>query len=214
MDGEQFDALTKTLARSQSRRAALKMLVGMALGGVGAALWGRQAARAGKMPGAGPGALCNQPYALCTSAPCQPSANDPNTVTCGCLVLNGYSYGHTSCEERAPSGNTLISTFSLQNVTSQTRAMTCSVGGAGGLWANCLDSPCQLDPTDPTRALCQCPVTRDQQFFTFGGDCDVSTCTSVIWSGATVSLAVTAEYTSAMQQLNQPVPTVQSCPSS
>jgi hypothetical protein len=215
MDGAHFEALATALGRANSRREALKILAGAI---VGAAFviekGGNSVVEAGKTPPATStsGYLCNQPYALCTSAPCVPSDDDPNMVICRCFVENGYSFGYTACSDRMPNGTALISTFSLQNVTSQTRAMSCSVGGAGGYWANCVDSPCQADPADPTQALCRCPVVQSQQYFTLGGNCDQSTCTSVIWSGASANTPTTNQYIAAMQQLNQPVANLQNCP--
>jgi hypothetical protein len=43
MNVEQFDALSKTLAASHSRRTALKALAGVAVGGL-TALWGTKVA--------------------------------------------------------------------------------------------------------------------------------------------------------------------------
>jgi hypothetical protein len=104
----------------------------------------------------------------------------------------------------------LISTFSLQHVTSQTRSMTCNVPGAGGVWGNCLDVACQADAADPSRAVCRCVKVVSQQFVTFGGNCDPAACTSVIWSAASADLS--PQYISQMQALNQPVTVPGSCP--
>src|SRR4051812_16393729 len=48
--------------------------------------------------------LCRQPYALCTTAPCERSTSDPTIATCDCVVLDGYSIGFTTCREREPVG--------------------------------------------------------------------------------------------------------------
>lgn len=90
--------------------------------------------------------------------------------------------GFTTCRERSPRGKTLVSTFSTQNVTSRFHAMTCPTGDP---WANCLDVPCQIDPDNPTEAICPCPIVENGPSLTFGGDCDTRTCSSVIWSAAT-----------------------------
>jgi hypothetical protein len=126
-------------------------------------------------------------------------------------VLNGYSAGFTSCADRAPSGNTLTSTFSLQGLTPQVRGMTCQVPGAGGAWANCLDMICELDPANPSQAICQCVKVVSQEYLIFAGDCDPAACTSVIWSGAALTGNLTAAYTSGMQALNQQVPVLGQC---
>jgi hypothetical protein len=217
MDGAHFEALATALGRANSRREALKILGAAIVGAVFVVeKGGNTVVEAGKTPPATStsGYLCNQTYALCTTAPCVPSEDDPNMVICRCVVEDGYSLGYTTCSDRAPRGNALVSTFSLQDVTSQTRAMTCNVGGAGGLWANCVDSPCVSDPSDPTKTVCRCPVVQSQTFFTLGGNCDTSTCTSVIWSGAAANTPTTNQYITAMQQLNQTVPNLQNCPAS
>jgi hypothetical protein len=151
--------------------------------------------------------LCRQPYALCTTAACQPSANDPTIANCRCVVEDGYSMGYTSCRQRTPVGKKLVSTFSTQNVTSRFHVMNCA---ARDRWANCLDVMCQIDPADPAAALCPCPIVERGPSFTFGGDCDVSTCSSVIWSGAAPP-GVT-QYVAAMQCVNQPVRFPATCP--
>ena len=144
--------------------------------------------------------LCRQPYALCTSAPCERSASDPTLASCRCVVLDGYSIGYTPCHERELAGTTLVSTFSTQNVTSAFGVLTCPEHVP---WANCLDMPCELDPLDPALAMCQCQMVETGPAFTFGGGCDTGTCSSVIWSAAAPP-GVT-QYAAAMRCVNQPV---------
>ena len=153
--------------------------------------------------------LCNQRYALCTTAPCEPLLADKNTANCACTVEDGYSIGYTSCSERAPSGDTLVSTFSTQNVTSDVRAMVCS---EKNLWANCVDMPCEIDPDDSTKATCQCPVEESGDFIIAGGDCDASTCASVIWSGASTSGNLIPVFETAMKQVGEQVTLPATCP--
>ncbi|MFG2760162.1 MauE/DoxX family redox-associated membrane protein [Streptomyces wuyuanensis] len=160
---------------------------------------------------AGGGWLCDQRYALCTSATCEPSPDDPSVVICRCVVEDGYSYGFASCDERAPKGDKLISTFSVQNTTSRTHAMTCTDRAR---WANCLDVTCQIDPQNPHQALCQCRSVESENFLTFGGNCDTRTCTAVIWSAATQQLPGVAEYKRAMKGIGLPVTFPEACPSS
>ncbi|MER5176922.1 MauE/DoxX family redox-associated membrane protein [Streptomyces sp. NPDC002896] len=154
--------------------------------------------------------LCEQRYALCTSAACEQSPTDPGIVICRCEVKDGYSAGLTSCAERAPVGDRLFSNFSVQNTTSRTHAMTCP---NRGLWGNCLDVVCQIDPKNPQRALCQCKSVESENFLTFGGNCDTRTCTTVIWSAATQQLPGVAEYQSAMKKIGLPVTFPEACPS-
>lgn len=155
--------------------------------------------------------LCNQPYALCTTAECEPSKSNPNIAVCHCVVQNGYSIGFKSCTQRAQVGDRLVSTFSTQNVTSSFSAMTCP---SGVPWANCLDMTCQVDSTNPALALCQCQIVKTGESSTFGGGCKTSTCTSVIWSAASTDLPGQAQYKTAMKQINQSYTFPKTCPSS
>lgn len=152
--------------------------------------------------------LCRQPYALCTTAPCERSTSDATIATCPCVVLDGYSIGFTTCQERAPAGRMLVSTFSTQNVTSAFGVLTCAEDVP---WANCLDMPCQIDSLNPALATCQCQIVESGPAFTFGGGCDTGTCSSVIWSAAAPP-GVT-QYTAAMQRVAQPVTFPATCPS-
>jgi peroxiredoxin len=155
--------------------------------------------------------LCNQPYALCTTAPCEVSRTDPNIAVCHCVVQNGYSIGSKTCAQRAQVGETLISTFSTENVTSSFHIMSCPSGAA---WANCLDMTCQVDATNPAMATCQCRLMKTGESFTFGGGCQTSTCHSVIWSGATQQFSANAQYIAGMKAVNQPYTFPQGCPGS
>jgi hypothetical protein len=146
--------------------------------------------------------LCNQTYALCTTAPCEVSKTDPTIADCHCVVQNGYSIGSTPCAKRAQSGSKLISTFSTQNVTTGFYTMTCPDGTP---WANCYNMVCTVDPLNPAQAICQCQLVKTGEYFTFGGGCDTGTCTSVIWSAATPDLPASTQYESGMKQLNQKV---------
>jgi hypothetical protein len=233
MDESRVDRIARHLAQGPfSRRAALRAsglgVVAAMLRRVGLAAPGGEAEDDPGMvgetpafqgtPGAAPATpasevevdgawLCRQPYALCTTAPCQRSTSDATIATCPCVVLDGYSIGFTTCRERAPAGKTLVSTFSTQNVNSAFGVLTCP---ADVPWANCLDMPCQLDALNPALANCQCPIVETGPSFTFGGGCDTGTCSSVIWSAA-VPPGVT-QYTAAMRRVNQPVTFPVTCP--
>jgi hypothetical protein len=233
MVGARFDRFARQLARSpHSRRAALQagglgVIAGMLRQGgfdaPGNEAEGAPARAAGTpaaqgTPGACPSGstdevymdgawLCRQRYALCTTAGCEPSASDPKVANCRCFVEDGYSMGYTSCRERTPAGKKLVSTFSTQDVTSRFHILTCPERDR---WANCLDVPCQIDPSDPKSALCPCPIVERGPSFTFGGDCDVSACSSVIWSGAAPP-GVT-QFVAAMACVNQPVHFPAICP--
>ena len=230
MDDRIFDHLARSLGVASSRRAAFPALalglaalahptaVGASFGPAGPARLrpARQAVQG--TPVACPAGsdteleldgawLCRQPYALCTTAPCERSASDPTIAACRCVVLDGYSMGYTSCAERALTGRTLVSTFSIQNVTSAFGILNCP---AAAPWANCVDMPCEIDPLDPALATCQCQVVDTGPSFTFGGACDATTCSSVIWSGAAPP-GVT-QYAPAMHCVNQEVTFPAACP--
>ena len=154
--------------------------------------------------------LCNQPFALCTTASCQPSTTDPNISVCRCVMQNGYSVGYKSCSERAQKGSSVRSDFSTININPSFGVLTCP---SGVPWANCVDVECEIDPTNPAMALCQCVTVRTGQSFTFGGGCDPTNCTSEIWSGASAESSLNTAYLKGMKHLGQPVTFPKSCPS-
>jgi hypothetical protein len=144
--------------------------------------------------------LCNQTFALCTTAPCVPSPSDPNISVCECVVVNGFSVGFKPCPERAQSGNKVRSAFSTVNVNASFGVLSCP---SGVPWANCLDVECEIDPNNPAVAKCQCITVKTGESRTFGGGCNTATCTSTIWSAATPDLPATAQYRKGMKQLGQ-----------
>ncbi len=129
--------------------------------------------------------VCEQAYALCTSAPCLPDPNNPNKSICECVVQQGKSAGFTTCEKRKPQTDQykathLISTFSFEQFSSK-KSLACSKGMP---WSNCVDMPCTVDPQNAHRAICLCQLNATQAFFTFGGNCESSACATGFWSGA------------------------------
>jgi uncharacterized membrane protein YphA (DoxX/SURF4 family) len=152
--------------------------------------------------------ICHQKYALCTNASCRPDPSNPKVVICDCVVEGGYSVGLTPCPHRSPHGSTLYSNFSTALVTGGVRAMTC---GANISWANCLDAICELDPKDPAKATCQCPLVKTGPSFTLGGDCDTRTCGKTVWSGAHTNVGG-PQVAAALKRLGQPLATPQPCP--
>jgi hypothetical protein len=216
LQGQRFDYIVLRLAQLRlSRRRALHVsAAGLAATAITARVSGgrfeerAQAEEATPTANATPGSdiqvedmwLCSQPYALCTKAPCQLAAEGASVATCSCLVEDGYSLGFTACSERAPQGSSVISTFSTIDVTASTRSLVCPDGER---WADCLDMPCEIDANDPSRAFCLCQVVASGEFVTIGGDCDASTCSSVIWSANTTDSPVRAHYETAMTQAGQ-----------
>ncbi|WP_082978714.1 MauE/DoxX family redox-associated membrane protein [Mycobacterium sp. 1081908.1] len=153
--------------------------------------------------------LCNQTFALCTTAPCVPSPTDPNISICNCVVVNGYSVGFKNCTERAQTGSKVRSAFSTVNVNANFGVLSCP---SGVPWANCLDVECEIDATNPAVAKCQCLTVKTGESLTFGGGCDTATCTSTIWSAATPDLPATTQYRKGMNQIGQPVNFPKTCP--
>lgn len=130
--------------------------------------------------------ICEQEYALCTSARCIPVPGSSNNAICDCVVENGKSAGYTTCEKRKPSQDkykvtSLTSTFSFAQFATK-KPMNCPKGLP---WTNCVDMLCSVDPQNPKRALCTCKIESTQAFFTFGGGCNTNTCATGFWSGAT-----------------------------
>lgn len=131
--------------------------------------------------------VCDQAYALCSAAPCLPDPRNPDMGICMCDVFDGPSAGLESCEKRKPftgkdNAEHIVSTFSFKHVKSPN--LICP---SGTLWANCVDAPCTINPTDPSRALCSCPFSETGQVATFGGACNPATCKTAHWSAALTS---------------------------
>jgi hypothetical protein len=153
--------------------------------------------------------LCDQRYALCTTAPCELVADDSTIASCRCRVERGYSLGFSACSARVPKGTSLISTFSTVDVTPSLRALVCPDGNR---WANCLDIPCEIDADDPAGAVCHCQLVASGEFVTLGGACDTSTCSFTIWSGDAVGSAVLSNYETAMAKAGQTAVVPDTCP--
>src|SRR3954469_1824820 len=146
--------------------------------------------------------LCNQTYALCTTAPCEVSKTDPTIAECRCVMENSYSIGFKTCAERVQSGTEVHSNFSTVNVNSAFSTLSC---GEDAPWANCLDVVCEIDKYNPALATCQCLLVEKGPSFTFGGACDPSACTSTIWSAAPPGYLGLAQYEEGMKRVNQKV---------
>ncbi len=130
--------------------------------------------------------ICIQEYALCTSASCIPDARHSGYAICHCDVENGPSAGYESCAKRVPvktkyNTEQIVSTFSLTQY-GEKKSLVC----AQGFWTNCVDSPCTVDPTNPKHAICNCPITTGA-YTTLGGNCNIITCTTHYWSGASAA---------------------------
>lgn len=133
--------------------------------------------------------LCSHPYALCTSARCVPQPGDSNQAICFCDVLEGVSMSTVPCDNLRPSIDkngiqTVYSTFSYEQAREGKEILKCPGNTS---WSWCLNKRCTVDPSDPDTAICLCDVVRtNDDWITFGGDCDLSTCTTAYWSGSTI----------------------------
>lgn len=131
--------------------------------------------------------LCDHSYALCTSARCIPQPGDPTQAICFCAVEKGDSMSTVPCHKLRPSSDahgitTLYSTFSYKQYAEGKKTMKCP---GDTPWTWCLNKQCTMDPSDPTQAICLCDIMRtNEEWVTFGGSCDSSTCTTAYWSGA------------------------------
>ncbi len=188
-------------------RAALLALAGLIaltglLGGAGAVAAQAAPAAGGEMIPAPPptlqeqAAFCRGTYALCISAECvpEPTLDRLNNyyvthALCECDVIQdsaeapAWSMGPGACEDRGPvtqNGRTfLISTYSnLYNDTNQ--EVEC---GEDTTWAWCYGAPCVVDEADPSKALCNCPLTKGRADLLVG-DCSGQDYCSQIWSAA------------------------------
>jgi hypothetical protein len=130
--------------------------------------------------------VCDGIYALCTRAPCQPIAGQEDSVSCDCTVQNGYSAGLEACKAE-------VSTAEGKQIVSRYFPIkSYAICSNDRPWANCLDSPCIVDQSNPSKAACTCPVVKNQGHYVIVTETyDASTCTTGLWSSATVSDAKT-----------------------
>lgn len=133
--------------------------------------------------------ICDQQYALCTSAHCIPSPEHPTESICFCDVEEGKSLGNASCAALKPHTDkngvrTIFSTYSFKQYQEGLKAMTCP---PSALWSWCLGKRCTQDAKNPKKALCLCDIkSSKKEWVTLGGDCDTTTCENAFWSGATL----------------------------
>ncbi len=131
--------------------------------------------------------LCKHQYALCTSAICIPQPGDPSKAICFCDVHDGKSMSTTPCDKLKPSTDpngirTVYSTFSYEQFNEGKKVMKCP---GNTPWTWCLNKRCTVNPSDPSKAVCVCDVMRTpDEWITFGGSCDPTTCETGYWSGA------------------------------
>ena len=131
-------------------------------------------------PSPPPFTVCPGTYALCTTAQCQLINGK---MSCACDVKQGYSAGTNSCSVPpvAPPkpGDSIPSRYypiKSMAICSNSRP-----------WASCLDAPCTVDK-DPSKATCNCVESPPPSgsYVVVTDSYSASTCTTSIWSSATV----------------------------
>ncbi len=131
--------------------------------------------------------VCESTYALCTGAPCTPIPGDAQDVSCACIVQTGYSAGLTQCQPPTftPDGGLQVLSryFPIRSYASCSNSRP---------WANCLDFPCIVDPTNSLVATCTCAVEQNQGAYiavNHEDQYDAASCTTGILSSATLTAA-------------------------
>ena len=133
--------------------------------------------------------VCENEFALCTSAPCVPDPSNPDgQAICECEVAQGRNFGTSTCDDRRPKTTangalTVLSTYAF--VQAPTHAIIACE--AGSLWTDCLDMPCVVDQKNPLRAICTCDIKTEGAFVTYGGACNKNTCHRSLWSAASIN---------------------------
>ena len=124
--------------------------------------------------------LCKSKYALCTTAKCTPVPGKEGTVSCACDVKTGYSAGQQACQ-------TAKETNTGQLKSRYYPVKYYAVCSNSRQWAWCLDKPCTVDKDNPSKASCACTLVKDQGDYVIVTDSyNDSTCTTDVWSSATV----------------------------
>ncbi len=137
-------------------------------------------------PAAATNYLCNQSFALCTSAPCIPQPGNPDVSICVCDVEEGPNLATVPCDTVQPSTDangvrTLYSQFALTQFQQGMKGLRCP---SGTPWSQCLNKICTVDPANPDKAICACDIVRSGDWQTAGGACEAATCGTAYWSGA------------------------------
>jgi hypothetical protein len=158
--------------------------------------------------------ICDGPYALCSSAQCQPIVGDPTKVTCSCEgPLRGQNIANSACAARERS---LTSTFSLWDPTTTptkpAKPVLGCLGGSANQWAFCLDAPCTVENGKTT---CQCALKPASDAYVFASACPTDAASLKDACGKIWSAASKAELESGYSQLkavSSPAPEMTYCP--
>lgn len=127
---------------------------------------------------------CESTYALCTTAKCAFIPGKKDAVSCQCDVKTGYSAGTKPCEKIKETSKGQLIYSRYYPIKSY---VVCSNNRP---WAWCLDSPCVINKKDPSKASCLCSIAKNQGDYIIVTDkYHQSTCTTDVYSSATVSAA-------------------------
>ena len=133
--------------------------------------------------------LCQQQFALCTSAPCIPAPGNPKVAICRCDVEEGPNLA-TGCVRHRQAQHGFqwhsdgLFPVRAQAICAGQETLKCPTGTP---WTWCLNKPCTVDPANPGKAICACDIVRTGEWITAGGNCNTATCKTAYWSGAPVS---------------------------
>lgn len=143
------------------------------------------------MPDPREAVFCKETYALCITAQCQEVESpdgERRMAECVCDVIENtdknpaWSMGPSSCEDRLPrevDGRTvLVSTYSNLYNNDTNQVATCDRID----WAWCYGAECAVDENDPSKAVCNCPITTSKTNIL--GPCDQDLCENGLWSAA------------------------------
>jgi hypothetical protein len=135
--------------------------------------------------------FCEGAYALCIEASCSPIVSRGQDghlaverALCACDVVEGWSMGPMSCPERsktAQGARTFLASAFSNLYSGRSRVLSCP--SPSHEWAYCYGAPCVVDPRDPKKAMCDCPVKTGPAKH-LGGDCKPTACEE-LWVGAT-----------------------------
>lgn len=167
----------------------------LALAVAGGLLAAGEALAQNEVPGSRTGIFCRETYALCITAECKQvpvtdSAGGTTTIAaCECDVIRdsrdapAWSMGPSPCEARLPvekDGKTyLVSAYSNRYNSKGRKVSVCDQPIE---WAWCYGATCVVDPHDPTKAICNCPLMNSKANIL--GKCGGDLCTDGLWSAS------------------------------
>jgi hypothetical protein len=130
--------------------------------------------------------VCKSTYALCTGAPCIEIPGDDQAVSCACIIQTGYSVATTKCQPPT------VTPHGLQVISRYYPIRSYAPCSNSRPWANCLDSPCVVDPGNSLYANCACSIDQNQgDYLSVNAEeqYNSDSCTTGLLSSATVNNA-------------------------